>query len=109
MHTVMQSLNFYTDHNVRRYGFHGTSHAYVSDRGSELAGNFQKGGWLTAHLGNGSSTCAVWNGQSVDTSMGLTPLEGVVMGTQWGCRSKLTQFPCKKSWLGLGENRQSLK
>ncbi|OUC65655.1 acetate/propionate family kinase, partial [Acinetobacter seifertii] len=74
----------YTDHNVRRYGFHGTSHAYVSDRGSELAGNFQKGGWLTAHLGNGSSTCAVWNGQSVDTSMGLTPLEGVVMGTRSG-------------------------
>ncbi|ENV28736.1 acetate kinase [Acinetobacter baumannii NIPH 60] len=74
----------YTEHNVRRYGFHGTSHAYVSDRGSELAGKFQKGGWLTAHLGNGSSTCAVWNGQSVDTSMGLTPLEGVVMGTRSG-------------------------
>ena len=74
----------YTEHNVRRYGFHGTSHAYVSDRGSELAGNFRKGGWLTAHLGNGSSTCAVWNGQSIDTSMGLTPLEGVVMGTRSG-------------------------
>lgn len=74
----------YTDHNVRRYGFHGTSHAYVSDRASELAGNLKKGGWLTAHLGNGSSTCAVWNGQSVDTSMGLTPLEGVVMGTRSG-------------------------
>ena len=42
MHTVMQSLSFYTEHNVRRYGFHGTSHAYVSDRGSELAGKFQK-------------------------------------------------------------------
>ncbi|MNY86930.1 acetate kinase [Acinetobacter calcoaceticus] len=74
----------YTEHNVRRYGFHGTSHAYVSDRASELAGNLKKGGWLTAHLGNGSSTCAVWNGQSVDTSMGLTPLEGVVMGTRSG-------------------------
>ncbi|MBJ9703335.1 acetate/propionate family kinase [Acinetobacter calcoaceticus] len=74
----------FTDHNVRRYGFHGTSHAYVSDRASELAGNLKKGGWLTAHLGNGSSTCAVWNGQSVDTSMGLTPLEGVVMGTRSG-------------------------
>lgn len=74
----------YTEHNVRRYGFHGTSHAYVSDRGSELAGNFRKGGWLTAHLGNGSSTCAVWNGQSIDTSMGLTPLEGIVMGTRSG-------------------------
>lgn len=74
----------YTDHNVRRYGFHGTSHAYVSDKASELAGNLKRGGWLTAHLGNGSSTCAVWNGQSVDTSMGLTPLEGVVMGTRSG-------------------------
>ncbi|MFC6051378.1 acetate kinase [Acinetobacter sp. Ac_877] len=74
----------YTHHNVRRYGFHGTSHAYVSERGSELAGSFKKGGWLTAHLGNGSSTCAIWNGQSVDTSMGLTPLEGVVMGTRSG-------------------------
>ena len=74
----------YTEHNVRRYGFHGTSHAYVSERGSELAGSFKQGGWLTAHLGNGSSTYAIWNGQSVDTSMGLTPLEGVVMGTRSG-------------------------
>ena len=74
----------YTEHNVRRYGFHGTSHAYVSERGSELAGSFKQGGWLTAHLGNGSSTCALWNGQSVDTSMGLTPLEGIVMGTRSG-------------------------
>lgn len=74
----------YTEHNVRRYGFHGTSHAYVSERGSELAGSFKQGGWLTAHLGNGSSTCAIWNGESVDTSMGLTPLEGIVMGTRSG-------------------------
>jgi len=74
----------YTDHNVRRYGFHGTSHAYVSERGSELAGSLKQGGWLTAHLGNGSSTCAIWNGESVDTSMGLTPLEGLVMGTRSG-------------------------
>lgn len=74
----------YTEHNVRRYGFHGTSHAYVSERGSELAGSFKQGGWLTAHLGNGSSTCAIWNGKSVDTSMGLTPLEGLVMGTRSG-------------------------
>jgi acetate kinase len=74
----------YDKYKIRRYGFHGTSHAYVSDKASELAGNLKKGGWLTAHLGNGSSTCAVWNGQSVDTSMGLTPLEGVVMGTRSG-------------------------
>lgn len=76
--------SLYTEHNVRRYGFHGTSHAFVSEKGSELAGAKNQGGWLTAHLGNGSSTCAIWNGQSVDTSMGLTPLEGLVMGTRSG-------------------------
>lgn len=74
----------YTEHNVRRYGFHGTSHAYVSDRASTLSGAFQKGGWLSAHLGNGSSTCAIFNGKSLDTSMGLTPSEGIVMGTRSG-------------------------
>jgi acetate kinase len=76
--------NLYTEHHVRRYGFHGTSHAYVTERASELAGAKNQGGWLSAHLGNGSSTCAVWNGQSIDTSMGMTPLEGVVMGTRSG-------------------------
>lgn len=76
--------NLYTEHHVRRYGFHGTSHAYVTERASELTGAKNQGGWLSAHLGNGSSTCAVWNGQSLDTSMGMTPLEGVVMGTRSG-------------------------
>ncbi|WP_249979074.1 acetate/propionate family kinase [Vreelandella olivaria] len=73
----------YTEHRIRRYGFHGTSHAYVSKRAGELSqrGN---GGWLTAHLGNGCSTSAIWNNQSQDTSMGLTPLEGLVMGTRSG-------------------------
>lgn len=74
----------YTEHNVRRYGFHGTSHAYVSNRATQVSQLAEKGGWLSAHLGNGSSTCAIWNGQSVDTSMGLTPLEGIVMGTRSG-------------------------
>jgi acetate kinase len=73
----------YRDHAIRRYGFHGTSHAYVSRRADALSG-ITGGGWLTAHLGNGCSTCAVWQGQSLDTSMGLTPLEGVVMGTRSG-------------------------
>lgn len=80
----------YTEHSIRRYGFHGTSHAYVSQRADQLYR--QQGdtsgqtptGWLSAHLGNGCSTTAIWNGQSVDTSMGLTPLEGVVMGTRSG-------------------------
>lgn len=72
----------YRDHGIRRYGFHGTSHAYVSARADALSG--LSGGWLTAHLGNGCSTAAVWEGQSLDTSMGLTPLEGLVMGTRSG-------------------------
>ncbi|WP_447928284.1 acetate/propionate family kinase [Vreelandella sp. EE27] len=73
----------YTQHGIRRYGFHGTSHAFVSRRAAELSARGE-GGWLTAHLGNGCSTAAVWHGQSVDTSMGLTPLEGLVMGSRSG-------------------------
>ena len=74
--------SLYRDHGIRRYGFHGTSHAFVSARADALSG--LSGGWLTAHLGNGCSTTAVWEGQSLDTSMGLTPLEGLVMGTRSG-------------------------
>ena len=75
----------YTEHGVRRYGFHGTSHRYVSKRAAELAGlPVENSSWLVAHLGNGCSTCAVVNGESRDTSMGLTPLEGLVMGTRSG-------------------------
>ncbi len=74
----------YTEQKIRRYGFHGTSHAYVTERASTLNQHQTPYGWLSAHLGNGCSTCAVWNGQSVDTSMGLTPLEGLVMGTRSG-------------------------
>ncbi|SEG39890.1 acetate/propionate family kinase [Billgrantia desiderata] len=75
--------SLYREHGIRRYGFHGTSHAYVSRRADALSG-LEGGGWLTAHLGNGCSACAVWKGQSLDTSMGLTPLEGLVMGTRSG-------------------------
>lgn len=75
----------YRDHGVRRYGFHGTSHRFVSVRAAELSGlPVEDSAWLVAHLGNGCSTCAVVNGQSRDTSMGLTPLEGLVMGTRSG-------------------------
>jgi acetate kinase len=75
----------YREHGVRRYGFHGTSHRYVSRRAAEMCGlPPEASGWLVAHLGNGCSTCAVENGASRDTSMGLTPLEGVVMGTRSG-------------------------
>lgn len=75
----------YTQHGVRRYGFHGTSHRFVSAQASLLMGlEPGHGAWLTAHLGNGCSTCAILDGQSLDTSMGLTPLEGLVMGTRSG-------------------------
>ncbi|MCQ4258523.1 acetate kinase [Stutzerimonas stutzeri] len=75
----------YKEHSVRRYGFHGTSHSYVSKRAAEMANlPVDDSCWLTAHLGNGCSTCAIVNGESRDTSMGLTPLEGLVMGTRSG-------------------------
>ncbi len=77
--------NLYREHGVRRYGFHGTSHRFVSQRAAEMSGlAFADSSWLAAHLGNGCSTCAIVDGQSRDTSMGLTPLEGLVMGTRSG-------------------------
>lgn len=75
----------YSEHGIRRYGFHGTSHQYVTNQASQLAGlQAGQGAWLSAHLGNGCSSCAVLDGRSQDTSMGLTPLEGLVMGTRSG-------------------------
>ncbi|MBB3106681.1 acetate kinase [Psychrobacter luti] len=74
----------YDEHKIRRYGFHGTSHAYVSERASEITSAKGPQGWLTAHLGNGCSATAVYDGKSLDTSMGLTPLEGLMMGTRSG-------------------------
>ncbi|MNZ50140.1 Acetate kinase [compost metagenome] len=77
--------SLYREQHVRRYGFHGTSHRYVSHEAAEMTGlAVGDSNWLSAHLGNGSSTCAIVNGQSRDTSMGLTPLEGLVMGTRSG-------------------------
>lgn len=75
----------YKEHGVRRYGFHGTSHKYVSQKAVEqLSLNSDDHRIITMHLGNGCSTCAVRNGESIDTSMGMTPLAGVVMGTRCG-------------------------
>ena len=74
----------YDEDKIRRYGFHGTSHAYVSARASELTDAKGPHGWLIAHLGNGCSASAVYDGKSQDTSMGLTPLEGLMMGTRSG-------------------------
>ena len=72
----------YKELNVRKYGFHGTSHKYVSGEVEKIIGNDKK--VIVCHLGNGASVCAVKNGVSVDTSMGLTPLQGLMMGTRCG-------------------------
>lgn len=76
---------WYTDHNVRRYGFHGTSYVYTAKRAAVLLGKkAQDTNLVIAHIGNGASICAVKNGVCVDTSMGMTPLEGLIMGTRSG-------------------------
>jgi acetate kinase len=76
---------FYTNNHVRRYGFHGTSHRFVSNQAAEILQlAINKSAFITAHLGNGCSVAAILNGKSLDTSMGLTPLEGLMMGTRSG-------------------------
>lgn len=76
---------YYEKYKVRRYGFHGTSHSFVSERAAEILGKpYEELRTIVCHLGNGASICAVKGGKSVDTSMGLTPLEGLIMGTRSG-------------------------
>lgn len=76
---------YYTEYGVRKYGFHGTSHSFVSKEAAKFLGlDLNNSKIIVAHLGNGSSISAVLNGKSVDTSMGLTPLAGLVMGTRCG-------------------------
>ena len=78
-------LEMYTKHSIRRYGFHGTSHSFVSKRAAEELGkNIDTLNLITLHLGNGASICAIKNGKSIDTSMGFTPLEGLIMGSRSG-------------------------
>ncbi|WP_295414091.1 acetate kinase, partial [uncultured Thiodictyon sp.] len=75
----------YLKHRVRRYGFHGTSHQYVGERAAAVLGKpFDRCNLITLHLGNGASATAIRAGRSIDTSMGMTPLEGLVMGTRCG-------------------------
>ena len=77
--------SWYQDHGVRRYGFHGTSHRFVAEEAARRLGRpLADLRLVTAHLGNGCSACAVLGGRSVDTTMGMTPLEGLVMGTRSG-------------------------
>ncbi|MCR5098123.1 MAG: acetate kinase [Lachnospiraceae bacterium] len=76
---------YYEDYQVRKYGFHGTSHSFVSKRAAEIVGKpLESLKTIVCHLGNGASICAVDGGKSVDTSMGLSPLEGLIMGTRSG-------------------------
>ena len=75
---------YYEKYQLRRYGFHGTSHRYVAARAIQLLGNPAHSKLISCHLGNGSSVCAVLDGKSYDTSMGFTPLEGLMMGTRSG-------------------------
>jgi len=78
-------LEMYTKHSIRRYGFHGTSHSFVSKRAAKQLGkDISSLNLITLHLGNGASICAIENGKSIDTSMGFTPLEGLVMGSRSG-------------------------
>ena len=76
---------YYEKYGIRRYGFHGTSHKYVSAKGAKFAGlDINNSKIITCHLGNGSSIAAVMNGKSIDTTVGFTPLEGLIMGTRCG-------------------------
>lgn len=94
---------YYDKYKVRRYGFHGTSHSFVSKRAAELVEKpYDQVKTIVCHLGNGASICAVENGRSVDTSMGLTPLEGLVMGTRSGdIDPAILEFIAKKEGLDI--------
>lgn len=96
---------FYEKYKVRRYGFHGTSHSYVSKRAAEVLGvDYDSLKIIVCHLGNGASISAVKNGVCVDTSMGLTPLEGLVMGTRSGdIDPAIIEFLANKEKLSLNE------
>lgn len=86
-HAYMYSIphQLYEKYGIRRYGFHGTSHRYVSQRAAEFLGlDYNNSKIITCHIGNGGSIAAVLNGKSIDTSMGFTPIEGLMMGTRCG-------------------------
>ncbi len=96
-------IEYYKNYKVRRYGFHGTSHSFVSKRAVEFLGlDKDNSKVIVCHLGNGSSISAVQNGKCVDTTMGLTPLEGVVMGTRSGSIDPaIVEYIAKKENLDL--------
>jgi acetate kinase len=89
--------NFYTDLKVRKYGAHGTSHKYVSEQANDMLGNPKDSRIIVCHLGNGASISAVLDGKCIDTSMGFTPLAGVMMGTRSGdVDPSIMPYLCKK-------------
>lgn len=90
--------HYYEDYKIRRYGFHGTSHSYVSGEAAKLLGKpYEELKLIVCHLGNGASVSAVKNGRCVDTSMGLTPLEGLIMGTRSGdLDPAIIEFLCNR-------------
>ena len=96
---------YYEKYKVRRYGFHGTSHDFVSKRAAEILGKDRKDlKIIVCHLGNGASITAVQNGQSVDTSMGMTPLEGLIMGTRSGdIDPAIVSFVAEKEGLSFAQ------
>ena len=96
---------YYEKYKIRRYGFHGTSHSFVSKRVAELVGRpYEDMKIIVCHLGNGASVCAVDHGKSVDTSMGLTPLEGLIMGTRSGdIDPSIIEFIAQKENFSLAE------
>ncbi len=98
-------MEYYEKLHVRRYGFHGTSHRYVSKRVCEFLGvDRAKTRVITCHLGNGSSMCSVENGKCIDTSMGITPLEGVIMGTRSGSMDPaVVQYICNNEHISVDE------
>ena len=96
-------LDYYKEYKIRRYGFHGTSHSYVSKHAAKFLGlDPDNSKIIVCHLGNGSSITAVQNGKSIDTTMGLTPLEGVIMGTRSGSIDPaIVEFIAKKENLDI--------
>ncbi|MEZ8951193.1 acetate/propionate family kinase [Vibrio sp. 10N.286.52.C3] len=90
----------YTDFGVRRYGFHGTSHYFVSREAAKMVNKpIEKSSFISVHLGNGASVCAIKDGNSVDTSMGFTPLSGLMMGTRCGDLDPgIIEYLLKKGW-----------
>ncbi|HDY7723095.1 acetate kinase [Vibrio vulnificus CladeA-yb158] len=90
----------YTDFGIRRYGFHGTSHYFVSREAAKMLNKpIEDSSFISVHLGNGASVCAINNGESVDTSMGFTPLSGLMMGTRCGDLDPgIIEYLLKKGW-----------